>query len=97
MLLAMGTLTDVIGYLATIVGTFLMVPQVMKALRTKSMRDVSDGMLGAYLLNCALWGTYGFLIGSVPLMLCNGIAFCIGAFQVGLKVRYGRKTSGTVA
>jgi MtN3 and saliva related transmembrane protein len=90
------TPTDIVGYLATAVGTLLMVPQVLKGLRTKSMEDVSGVMIGAYLLNCALWGTYGYLLASVPLMLCNGIAFCIGLAQAHLKIRYRRAAASVI-
>ncbi len=85
----MSALTDVIGYMAAIVGTFLMMPQVFRALRTKSMKDVSMYMLFAYIINCILWDTYGILLGAVPMILCNTIALGIGIWQVILKRKYG--------
>lgn len=85
----MSVLTDVIGYMAAIVGTFLMMPQVLRALRTKSMKDVSMYMLFAYIINCMLWDTYGILLGAVPMILCNTIALGIGIWQVILKRKYG--------
>jgi uncharacterized protein with PQ loop repeat len=47
----MDVLTNVIGYAAATVGTFLMIPQVIKAIRTKHMRDVSMWMIVAYIVN----------------------------------------------
>jgi MtN3 and saliva related transmembrane protein len=85
----MMAMADIVGYAATVVGTFLMVPQVVRAIRTKHMGDVSGMMIGAYVLNCTLWGLYGALIGAVPVMLCNGIALVIGIIQAGLKRKYG--------
>lgn len=81
-------MTDVIGYVAAVIGTVLMLPQVVKSLRTTSARDISGLMLAAYLTQCLLWGVYGFLIEATPLIVCNTIAFCIGAFQVLLKITY---------
>lgn len=85
----MSILTNVIGYLAAIVGTFLMMPQVIRAIRTKHMKDVSMGMLVAYIVNCALWDMYGILLGAMPMILCNSIALVIGVWQVVLKRKYG--------
>lgn len=85
------SITDLIGYLAASIGTFLMVPQVLKTLSTKRVDDISNGMLAAYLTQCALWGTYGFLLKAPPLILCNTIAFFIGTVQVFLKIKYRKQ------
>lgn len=81
-------LTDVVGYSATLIGTFLMIPQVVRAIRTKHMDDVSAFMAGMYIVNCALWGWYGYLLHSTPMILCNSIALGIGVVQAGLKWKY---------
>jgi MtN3 and saliva related transmembrane protein len=80
--------TDIVGYAATVVGTFLMIPQVVRAIRTKHMGDVSGMMIGVYILNCVLWDIYGILIGAIPMILCNSIALVIGIVQAVLKRRY---------
>lgn len=79
-----------IGFGATIVGTSIMLPQIVKSLRTKSVTDISWGMLVLYGLNCLLWLTYGILIIAIPLVITNAIALCISIFQIGLKLRYSR-------
>ncbi len=84
-------LTDIIGYLAALIGTFLMVPQVVNSLRTKSVGDISGAMLAAYLVQCALWAVYGLRMHAMPIILCNTIAFCIGVVQVVLKIKYSKK------
>lgn len=85
----MSLLTNIVGFTATVVGTCLMLPQLIKAIRTKKMNDVSSGMIAAYIANCFLWDFYGILIGSVPLILCNSIALCIAVAQAFLKRKYG--------
>lgn len=84
-------ITNVVGYAATVIGTCLMLPQVIKMAQTKRVDDVSIAMTIAYLLNCALWGIYGVLLGTLPLILCNSIAFVIGLVQFYLKIKYGKK------
>lgn len=78
----------VVGYVATIVGTSLMLPQVYKSYRTKSVGDVSWGMVLMYFLNCALWLTYGVLIVATPLVITNAIALIIALTQAVLKWKY---------
>ncbi len=85
----MNIFTNIIGYLAALVGTFLMVPQLIRAMRTKHMGDVSAIMLWAYLLNCTLWSIYGTLLWAVPMMVCNYIAIGIAIWQLILKRKYG--------
>ena len=81
-------LESIVGYAATVVGTSLMLPQVYKSWRTKSVDDISWGMLVMYFLNCSLWLTYGILINAVPLAVTNALALLISIGQIVLKVRY---------
>lgn len=45
---------DIVGYAATVIGTSLMLPQLVRSWKTKRMNDVSSGTLALYFLNCAL-------------------------------------------
>lgn len=84
-------LINIIGYSAAVIGTSLMLPQVFKSYRTKSVTDLSWGMLVLYFLNCALWLVYGILISASHLILTNAIALVISIFQVLLKLRYSKR------
>lgn len=87
----MNIITEIIGYAAAVIGTSLMLPQVIKTLKTKKAEDVSFVMLVLYFLNCLLWGIYGILIYAIPLIICNGIALAISIFQILLKLKYNKK------
>lgn len=84
-------ITNIVGFAAAAVGTALMLPQVIKSLRTRRVDDVSFVMLVFYLLNCILWATYGFLIWALPVIICNLIATVIAVTQIVLKVRYTKR------
>ncbi len=84
----MELLTNVIGFMAAVVGTGLMLPQVIKTIKTRKVKDVSFLMLFFYFLNCFLWLIYGVLILSWPIMICNFLALIISIIQLVLKVRY---------
>lgn len=83
-----GNFTNLIGYIAATVGTFLMVPQIVRSYKLKQTRDLSMAMVILYVVNGILWLTYGLLLSSLPLILANGIALIIGVIQLFLKIKY---------
>jgi len=70
-------LVNIVGYSAAVIGTSLMLPQVLKSYRTKSVADLSWGMLILYFFNCVLWLIYGTLINALHVILTNAIALFI--------------------
>ncbi|MFH1657328.1 MAG: SemiSWEET family transporter [bacterium] len=82
-------IAEIIGYMAAIVGTSLMLPQMIKSFKTKKMTDISSGMLLLYFLNCVLWLAYGVLISAMPVIVCNFIALIISVAQIAMKRKYG--------
>lgn len=82
------TSADVVGYIATVVGTSLMLPQLMRSFRTRQMNDVAIGTIVLYFFNCALWGVYGVMIHAMPMIVANGIAFIISIALLGLKLSF---------
>ena len=87
-LLNMAIITEIIGFSAAVVGTALMLPQVIRSIKTKKVDDVSFGMLLLYFFNCLLWMVYGILILAWPVIICNFIAFIISIIQLILKMKY---------
>ena len=82
--------TNLVGYTATVVGTFVMVPQVIKIWRTREVKDLSYIMVILYATNCVLWLTYGFLLGATPVVIANAIGLAVGLVQLVLKWRFER-------
>ncbi|MBI1975148.1 MAG: hypothetical protein HYS57_02180 [Parcubacteria group bacterium] len=81
-------LTNIVGYAGAVVGTSMMMPQVVKAWRTKRVRDLSFGMATLYFFNCALWLSYGLLAHAAPVTAANAIALVISVIQLSLLMRY---------
>ena len=55
-------IAELFGYTGMVVGTLVFVPQVYKTYHTKSVEDISWGMLVLLVLNCVSWfstDTYG--------------------------------------
>lgn len=82
------TLADIVGYAATIVGTGVMLPQIVKSLQTKRVEDLSLGMVWLYFFNCLLWFTYGILICAFHVVIANGIGLVISVAQIFFRLKY---------
>ncbi len=87
----MVIITEIIGFTAAIIGTSLMLPQVIKSIKTKRVDDISFGMLVLYFFNCLLWLVYGTLIIAWPVIVCNFIALIISIVQLILKLKYSSR------
>ena len=81
-------LADIFGYAGMVTGVTFMLPQVLKAYKTRSVEDISWGMLVIFFFNCIFWATYGYLIGALPIILTNLAALGITLILIRLKIRY---------
>jgi MtN3 and saliva related transmembrane protein len=84
----MSTAT-LIGLAAALFTTTAFLPQVIRAWRTRSTRDLSYGTFITYAIGLAMWLIYGLLIRDVPLILSNGTTFLLALTILGLKLRHG--------
>ncbi len=78
---------DVIGSAAGTLTTIAFIPQVVKAWRTKSVDDLSLGMLLAFTVGVALWVLYGIATRAVPLIVTNGATLALALVLLGMKLR----------
>lgn len=81
-------ITNLVGYTAALAGTFLMLPQLIKSIKTKKTADLSITGIILYIVNCCLWTTYGFLLFAIPMVIANAIGIIIGIAQLVLKLKY---------
>lgn len=66
-----------IGFLAAILTTGAYIPQVLKIWKTKTADGVSLSMYWVMLTGVSLWGIYGILIESYPIILANVITLIL--------------------
>ena len=81
-------LITALGLFAGTLTTLSFLPQVIKAWRTRSTRDISLGMFVVFCTGVFLWVVYGFLVGDVPVIVANVVTFVLAATILGLKLRY---------
>jgi uncharacterized protein with PQ loop repeat len=90
---AIDNVTRIIGSAAAICTTLSFVPQLVK-IRRQGGRDLSDSMLGLYLLGLALWLVYGVRIGAVEVIGANVVAGTLVIAAVVMKHGPGRSVAG---
>lgn len=79
---------EVLGLIAATLTTTAFVPQVYKAWKDKSTRDISLVMYLVLCIGLVLWMIYGVLIQSLPVILANAITFLLVGAMVLLKIRH---------
>ncbi len=85
-------MTDWIALLGSAAGlctTVSFLPQLLRAWRTRSTRDISLPMFSLLVFGIFLWLVYGVVIGDIPLILANAVSFCLTGSILYLKLRHG--------
>jgi MtN3 and saliva related transmembrane protein len=79
---------SMLGFVAGGLTTLAFLPQVVKAMRTRSTHDISLGMVTLTSTGIFLWFLYGLCLGSLPIILPNLISFIFTFTLLLLKIRY---------
>jgi len=80
-----------VGLVAGLLTTLAYLPQVLQVWRTRSARDVSLGMFTLMVIGIGLWLVYGLLIGSLALILANGVTLLLASLILIGKLRFDRR------
>lgn len=83
------TLSTIIGFAAAFCTTFALVPQVLKAWRSRSTADVSMGWIAVLAVGTFLWFVYGVMVHDAPLITANGVSLVLAVTILALKLRHG--------
>lgn len=86
--------SELVGYLAACLTTVSFVPQAWLTFRTRDVRSISLGMYSVFTLGVFLWLVYGLLLAAWPVVLANAVTLVLAASILGMKLRYGNRTSG---
>ena len=80
-----------IGFVAGILTSIAAIPQVIKTLKTRHVRDISIWQPLLLALGLALWMTYGILISDLPLILANITPLVCNVVLTGMKIIYDKE------
>jgi len=78
---------QVIGALGVVFTSAQLLPQVVKSLRTRQVRDVSLGLSIVVGLSAGTWLAYGIHIGDINVIVANAVNLVGAAILFVLKVQ----------
>lgn len=81
-------ITDLIGYIAVVIGASMFLPQAIKVWRTKETKGISLLSFSLLTLVSLLWTIYGFLLNAIPVILVNIIVGILSLLIVFMKLKY---------
>ena len=76
-----------IGYIAGTLTTVAFAPQLIKALKTKSTKDISLMMLFCSTTGMTLWLYHGILINDLALIIANSISVTLASIMLFYKMK----------
>ncbi len=79
---------DTIGYVAGLLTTICLIPQLMKIIITKSTNDISLSTFIVLLLGQILWAIYGILVFDLRIIIANIISLLITVFIIFFTLIY---------
>lgn len=80
-----------IGFVAGILTSIASIPQVIKTLKSRHVRDISVWQPLLLAFGVGLWMAYGFLINDLPLILANITPLICNIVLTCMKICYGRE------
>jgi len=78
-----------IGLVAGTLTSIAAIPQVIKTLKTRHVRDISVWQPLLLAFGVALWMVYGILINDFPLIVANITPLLCNIILTGMKIHYG--------
>lgn len=81
-------ISELIGYPAAVLTTAAFVPQAWKSWRTRDLSGISLPMYALFTTGVALWLAYGLAIGSLPVIVANGLTLVLALVVLALKLRH---------
>jgi len=68
---------NILGIVAGVLTSVSMIPQLVKVIREKNVKDISWIMILVLISGLSLWVWYGFLKNELPIILSNAFAVLV--------------------
>lgn len=78
----------IIDFVAIVLSKVSVLPQLLQIVRTKCVKEISNGMFLIMCSSVMLWVTCGVLVGDVPIVASNVLVFIQAAAIMMLKKKY---------
>ncbi len=84
--MATDTLAPLLGYLAAVLGSIGWLPQLVRTLRTRQVRDISLWTTLLIFVTVCLWLVYGLLLGAWPIIIANLLSASVVGVLLAAKI-----------
>jgi MtN3 and saliva related transmembrane protein len=81
----MFSLVECLGLAGGTLTTFSFLPQAIKILHTRDVSSISLLMYSIFCLGVVFWLIYGIALGSIALIIANGLTLCFSSSILVLK------------
>ncbi len=78
----------IVGIIAAIGTTSGFIPQIIRAMRTKRLDDVSPVMYMLLIVGLSLWLSYGIHLKDMIIITANAVGLCFSIFILILRFKY---------
>jgi MtN3 and saliva related transmembrane protein len=85
------TTINLVGFVAGILTSVASIPQLVKTMQTRHVRDISIWQPLLLSFGVALWLIYGIFKNDLPVILANITPLLCNAILTGMKIHYGRR------
>ncbi|HQR92976.1 MAG: hypothetical protein B7Y15_08105 [Bacteroidetes bacterium 24-39-8] len=82
-----------IGLFGAFLSSITFIPQVWLAWKTKSVGDLSLGMLLIVFTSVIVWLVYGIYLNLLPVIIANSIIFILSLLLLYFKFSFPKKNS----
>lgn len=82
---------SIIGTIAAICTTVGFIPQIMRGIKTRELKDVSPVMLGLLLVGVSLWLVYGIWLNNLIISLANGFTLLFIIMIIYLRISFKKE------
>jgi MtN3 and saliva related transmembrane protein len=83
--------TEYFGYIGAFLSAVTFMPQVWLAWKTKSVGDLSLGMLSIVFISVVVWLIYAFALGLLPVIIANSIVGILAIILLYFKFTFPKK------
>jgi MtN3 and saliva related transmembrane protein len=88
---------DLLGFVAGFLTTFSAWPQLYYSYSSKDVKSIQMKFMVMLMTGLFLWGVYGILLSSLPLIIFNFIGFSLWLPILWLKLKEGHGGDGETA
>lgn len=83
--------TDILGLFAGACVTISVIPQIIKVLKTKKVRQISLLTFSILTFGIAVWVVYGILKNDLPIIITNSISLFLNLIMVYFIIYYEKE------